>query len=56
MLIDIAENLQRVAATHRLGIGEKQDIAEAALYLASDAARWVTGHELTVDGGFGVRP
>jgi NAD(P)-dependent dehydrogenase (short-subunit alcohol dehydrogenase family) len=56
MVIDTAENLQCVAATHPLGINEKQDIAEAALYLASDAARWATGHEPTVDGGFGVRP
>ncbi len=28
------------------------EIAEAALYLASDAARYVTGTTLTIDGGF----
>ena len=27
------------------------DIADAFLYLASDAARFVTGHDLVVDGG-----
>jgi NAD(P)-dependent dehydrogenase (short-subunit alcohol dehydrogenase family) len=32
-------------------IGQPQDIAAAALYLASDAAQWVTGAVLTVDGG-----
>ena len=31
--------------------GEPRDIAEAVLYLASDAARFVTGHTLVVDGG-----
>jgi NAD(P)-dependent dehydrogenase (short-subunit alcohol dehydrogenase family) len=34
----------------RLGVAD--DIAEAVLYLASDAARYVTGAELVVDGGY----
>lgn len=32
-------------------LGEADDIAEAALYLASDASRFVTGVNLPVDGG-----
>jgi len=32
-------------------IGQPEDVAEAALYLASDAARQVTGAILAVDGG-----
>jgi NAD(P)-dependent dehydrogenase (short-subunit alcohol dehydrogenase family) len=32
-------------------IGEPQEIAQAVLWLASDAASFVTGHMLTVDGG-----
>jgi NAD(P)-dependent dehydrogenase (short-subunit alcohol dehydrogenase family) len=35
-------------------IGTPADIAEAALYLASDAAAWVTGAVLTVDGGLNL--
>jgi NAD(P)-dependent dehydrogenase (short-subunit alcohol dehydrogenase family) len=31
--------------------GEPQDIANAALYLASDESDWVTGTEFQVDGG-----
>jgi len=31
--------------------GRPNDIAQAALWLASDAAEWVTGHALVVDGG-----
>lgn len=32
--------------------GEPEDISRVALFLASDDARWVNGHTLTVDGGF----
>jgi NAD(P)-dependent dehydrogenase (short-subunit alcohol dehydrogenase family) len=32
--------------------GEPSDIASAALYLASDASKFVTGAELVVDGGY----
>jgi NAD(P)-dependent dehydrogenase (short-subunit alcohol dehydrogenase family) len=32
-------------------LGEPDDIAKAALFLASDAASWLTGHVLVVDGG-----
>jgi NAD(P)-dependent dehydrogenase (short-subunit alcohol dehydrogenase family) len=31
--------------------GQPEDIAEAALFLASNAARFITGHTLVVDGG-----
>lgn len=33
-------------------IGEPQDIANAALYLASEDAKYVTGAEIVVDGGY----
>jgi 3(or 17)beta-hydroxysteroid dehydrogenase len=36
-------------------LGEPVDIAEGVLYLASDAAKFVTGSELTIDGGFLAR-
>jgi len=32
-------------------LGEPDDIARAALFVASDAASWMTGHTLVVDGG-----
>jgi NAD(P)-dependent dehydrogenase (short-subunit alcohol dehydrogenase family) len=32
-------------------LGEPDDIANAALFLASDLASWITGHTLVVDGG-----
>jgi 3-oxoacyl-[acyl-carrier protein] reductase len=32
-------------------LGDPQDVADAVLFLASDAAAFITGHVLTVDGG-----
>jgi len=47
---------ERVAAGLPLGrIGEPDDIARAVVWLASDAARWITGADLLVDGGTRVR-
>ena len=37
-------------------IGRPEDIAAAALFLASDGAAYVTGSTITVDGGLELRP
>jgi NAD(P)-dependent dehydrogenase (short-subunit alcohol dehydrogenase family) len=36
-------------------IGEPDDIADAAIFLAGDQSRWMTGHTLVIDGGALVR-
>jgi NAD(P)-dependent dehydrogenase (short-subunit alcohol dehydrogenase family) len=53
---DVEATRAAVAALHPLGhIGEADDIAWAAVYLASDEAKFVTGSELVVDGGYTAR-
>jgi NAD(P)-dependent dehydrogenase (short-subunit alcohol dehydrogenase family) len=54
--LDGGERLRRSGSRTPLGrVGEAQDIANAALYLASDEAEWVTGHIMVVDGGIVVK-
>ncbi len=45
------EEKQEMAVTALRRIGEPEDIADAASFLASDDARWVTGTWLDVSGG-----
>jgi len=37
---------------HPLGFGRPNDVALACVYLLSDAAKWITGTDLFVDGGY----
>jgi NAD(P)-dependent dehydrogenase (short-subunit alcohol dehydrogenase family) len=46
------ESLNRIKALHPLGLGQPEDIANACVFLISDAARWITGSNLIVDGGY----
>lgn len=46
---------QRLARIPAGFMGDGRDTANAALYLASDEARFVTGTEIVVDGGMSVR-
>jgi NAD(P)-dependent dehydrogenase (short-subunit alcohol dehydrogenase family) len=50
------EMKQMFAAAHPVGrIGQPDEVANAVVYLCSDGASFITGHTLTVDGGYTVQ-
>lgn len=48
-MAELEANLAKSVPLQRAGLAS--DIAEGALYLASDAGRFVTSHDLVIDGG-----
>jgi NAD(P)-dependent dehydrogenase (short-subunit alcohol dehydrogenase family) len=46
------ESRSKIQSLHPLGLGSAKDIANACIFLLSDAARWITGTNLIVDGGY----
>ncbi|SEF45562.1 SDR family NAD(P)-dependent oxidoreductase [Bosea lathyri] len=48
------ETTQKLTAAHLLGMVEPLDVANAALFLASDASARTTGHILAVDSGLSI--
>ncbi len=51
---DPAAAREAILSYHPLGLGVATDLANAYVYLASEEARWVTGHALVVDGGMTI--
>jgi 3-oxoacyl-[acyl-carrier protein] reductase len=49
---DTKETLLKMIPLGRMG--QAEEIAHAAAYLASDEAGYITGHTLTIDGGIGM--
>lgn len=50
-----AEALAQNEAAYPLGVGQPEDVANAALFLLSGLSAWMTGHNLVVDGGYTLR-
>lgn len=60
MMQSVLDNMDEDARAKRvdgflLGLGETTDVSNACIYLLSDAAKWVTGQNLIIDGGYTAR-
>lgn len=49
------ENMNIIEQNHPLGFGKPEDVANACVYLLSNASRWVTGTNLVIDGGYSAK-
>lgn len=47
--------LAETLAKYPLGFGEPEDVAHACVFLLSDASKWMTGTEITLDGGYSAK-
>jgi NAD(P)-dependent dehydrogenase (short-subunit alcohol dehydrogenase family) len=60
MLFSFFENASEEAKNkiinmHPLGLGEPNDVANACIFLLSNASKWITGTNLIVDGGYSAQ-
>ncbi len=46
------ESMDEHVNQYPLGVGYPEDVANAVIFLLSDASRWITGINITLDGGF----
>ena len=55
-LAKMPELQEKTLNAHAMGrLAEPREIADAVVYLCSDKASFITGHDLVVDGGVMVR-
>jgi 2-hydroxycyclohexanecarboxyl-CoA dehydrogenase len=52
MTPEVKEKMAKAYPLRRLGRAE--DVANAVVFLASDAASWITGQAISVDGGYAM--
>ncbi|RZF58882.1 SDR family NAD(P)-dependent oxidoreductase [Sphingobacterium corticibacterium] len=50
-----AKNVDRIKDMHPMGIGKVDDVADLLCFLLSEKARWITGQNLKIDGGYSVQ-
>ena len=46
------EKMQKYETLYPLGTGLPSDVANAIIFLLSDASRWITGQSIVLDGGY----
>ena len=51
---NITGNIEEERKNYPLGFGKPDDVANAAIFLLSDASRWITGTTIVMDGGLTI--
>lgn len=49
------EAKKNIISKHPLGLGTPEDVASLILFLLSDNAKWITGSEYIIDGGYSAQ-
>lgn len=49
------EAKEKIISRHPLGLGKPEDVAALVSFLLSDQARWITGSEYIIDGGYSAQ-
>lgn len=51
---EITGGIEEERKNYPLGFGKPEDVANAAVFLLSDASRWITGTTIVMDGGLTI--
>ncbi|MCL5029259.1 MAG: SDR family oxidoreductase [Bacteroidetes bacterium] len=48
-------HIETIKLQHPLGIGTVEDVSNLAMFLLSDEAKWITGTNIVIDGGYSIK-
>ena len=48
-------HIDTIKLEHPLGIGSVEDVSNLAMFLLSDEAKWITGSNIIIDGGYSIK-
>ncbi len=48
-------HIDTIRLEHPLGVGSVEDVSNLAMFLLSDEARWITGSNIIIDGGYSIK-
>jgi len=49
------DEFERIVKQYPMGLGDTQDIAKLCVFLLSEDAKWITGQNIVIDGGYSVK-
>ncbi len=48
-------HIDTIKLQHPLGIGSVEDVSNLTMFLLSDEAKWITGTNIVIDGGYSIK-